>query len=412
MQYVKKNEIPDVRKEKITAVCIDDFSIRKGQTYGTIMIDIRSRRTFGSRIIDIIDTREKESVTAWLKTFPALRYVSRDGSLTYKSAITQANENITQISDRFHLLKGMTDAAKKHITGYFKANIGLPVSNSHYNGTETAFYWKKETGHTDSLTCRHISATERKMKLVEEVRKLQKDGYSIGNTAQLTGICRATVTKYLKPDFNPENSGYNTVRHSKIKPYSDDIKSLLSKGSTFKQIECMIREKGYDGASSTIRMFATRERKLLKEAGGNANCQIEKIERKWLVSLLYKPIDKVKELSQEQFDTIINENPVIGSIFNITKSFKETLFSKKKNNLAKWIKDAQALGIDEINSFIGGITRDIDAVKNAIKYDYNNGLAEGSVNKLKVIKRIMYGRCSFNLLRKKLLSLENKRQFN
>ena len=407
MQYVKKNEIPDVRKEKITAVCIDDFSIRKGQTYGTIMIDIRSRR-----IIDIIDRRDQKSVKEWLGTFPALRYVSRDGSLAYKSAITQANENITQISDRFHLLKGMTDAAKKHITGYFKANIGLPVSSSHYNGTETAFYWKKETEHTDYPTCRHISATERKLKLVEEARKLQKDGYSIANIARLAGICKATVTKYLKPDFNPESSGYNTVRHSKIKPYTDDIKSLISKGSTFKQIELMIRGKGYDGASSTIRMFATRERKLLKEARGNADCQIEKIERKWLVSLLYKPIDKVKELSQEQFDKIIAENPVIGAVFNITKSFKETLFSKKKNNLAKWIKDAQALGIDEINSFIGGITRDIDAVKNAIKYDYNNGLAEGSVNKLKVIKRIMYGRCSFNLLRKKLLCLENKRLFN
>jgi len=51
-------------------------------------------------------------------------------------------------------------------------------------------------------------------------------------------------------------------------------------------------------------------------------------------------------------------------------------------------------------------------VKNAIKYEYNNGLAESSVNKLKVIKRIMYGRNSFEMLRRKLLLLENKRIFN
>jgi len=404
LQYVKKNEIPVIRKEEITTVCIDDFAIKKRQTYGTIMIDIRSRR-----IIDIIDTRDQENVKKWLETFPALRFVSRDGSLTYKSAITQANKNITQISDRFHLLKGMTEAAKKYITSYFTTNIGLPVSKSHYSGTETAFYWKKNTGHTDSPTYRHISAMERKMKLVEEARKLQKQGYSVGNIARLVGITRSTVIKYLKPGFNPKHSGYNTVYYSKIKHYAQDIKSLLSKGSTFKQIECMIREKGYDGASSTIRMFATRERKLLKEVNRNINHKIEKIERKWLISLLYKPIDKVKQLSQEQFDRIINENPVIESIFNITKSFKETLFSKKKNKLDKWIKEAQALGIDEINSFIGGITRDMEAVKNAIKYDYNNGLAEGSVNKLKVIKRIMYGRCRFDLLKKKLLCLENRR---
>ena len=371
------------------------------------MIDIGSHR-----IIDIIDKRDQESVKQWLGTFPALSFVSRDGSLEYKSAITLANETITQISDRFHLLKGMTDAAKKYITGYFKANIGLPVSNSHYTGTKTAFYWKKDTGHIDFPTQNHISATERKMKLVEEAGVLQKEGYSIGNISRLVGISRPTVIKYLNPCFNSECSGYNTVYSSKIKPYSEDIKSLLSKGSTFKQIESIIRKKGYDGASSTIRMFATRERKLLKEASENVNGKVEKIERKWLVSLLYKPIDKVEELSQEQFDKIINQNPVIGAVFNVTKTFKETLFSKKKDELDKWIKDAQALGIDEINSFIGGITRDMEAVKNAIQYEYNNGLAEGSVNKLKVIKRIMYGRCSFNLLRKKLLCLEGKRQFN
>jgi hypothetical protein len=371
------------------------------------MVDMCSHR-----IIDIIDSRDQECVKEWLETFPALRYISRDGSLAYKSAIYRANENIIQINDRFHLLKGMTDAAKKHITGYFKANISLPVSNSHYNDTETALYWKKDTGHADSPTCKHISITERKMELAKKARELKKEGYSVGNIAGLAGICKATAAKYLKPDFIPESSCYNTLYHSKIKPYADDIKSLLSKGSTFIQIENMIREKGYDGASSTIRMFATRERKLLKETGENASFKTEKIERKWLVSLLYKPIDKVKELSQEQFDKIIKENPAIGSIFDITKSFKETLFSKKKNNLNKWIKDARELGIDEITSFINGISRDIDAVKNAIKYNYNNGLAEGSVNKLKVIKRIMYGRCSFDLLKKKLLCLEEKRHFN
>ena len=70
-------------------------------------------------------------------------------------------------------------------------------------------------------------------------------------------------------------------------------------------------------------------------------------------------------------------------------------------------EDATALENKEVSSFINGITRDITAVKNAIQYDYNNGLAEGNVNKLKVIKRIMYGRCNFEMLRKKILRREN-----
>lgn len=68
--------------------------------------------------------------------------------------------------------------------------------------------------------------------------------------------------------------------------------------------------------------------------------------------------------------------------------------------------------IDELCSFVNGVKRDIASVKNAISFDYNNGLAEGSVNKLKVVKRIMYGRNSFELLKGKLLRLELKRKIN
>lgn len=58
------------------------------------------------------------------------------------------------------------------------------------------------------------------------------------------------------------------------------------------------------------------------------------------------------------------------------------------------------------------VQRDIEAVRNAIELDYNNGLTEGSVNKFKMVKRIMYGRDSFELLKDKLLRLELKRKNN
>lgn len=61
---------------------------------------------------------------------------------------------------------------------------------------------------------------------------------------------------------NPVNALYNTTYPSKIKPYAEDIKRLLSEGKIFRQISSYIREKGYKGADSTIRMYATRERKL------------------------------------------------------------------------------------------------------------------------------------------------------
>lgn len=388
-------------------MCIDDFAFKKRHTYGTIMIDIDTHR-----IIDLLPSREIEDVAEWLSSFPNLEIVSRDGSVSYNSAVKQANENIIQISDRFHLLKGLTDAAKKVITSLIAANIGIPVPASHYEGKATADYWEKEMEKQDFPTREHTVNCEKKKKAVEKVLELTSQGLKRTEIAKGLGISYSTVKRYQTADFNPTHGKYNTTRNSKIKPYAKKIKQMLKDKQTFREIEEAIRKDGYDGAASTIRMYATRERKLLKEAKGNSQGAIEKIERKWLISLLYKPIDKVKKLSQEQLDKVIEQYPVIGTVHDIVKSFKNTLFSKQADELEKWMKDAEELEIEQISSFVNGIRRDLSAVRKAIELDYSNGLAEGSVNKLKVVKRIMYGRNSFSLLKGKILRLESKRKIN
>lgn len=109
---------------------------------------------------------------------------------------------------------------------------------------------------------------------------------------------------------------------------------------------------------------------------------------------------------------MIEKYPQIGEVYDVVKTFKNTLFSKKPDELEKWMDEAERLELKQICRFVNGLRRDIDAVKKAIELDYNNGLAEGSVNKLKVVKRIMYGRNSFELLKGKLLRLELRRKFN
>ena len=88
------------------------------------------------------------------------------------------------------------------------------------------------------------------------------------------------------------------------------------------------------------------------------------------------------------------------------------MLGKKESELDKWLEETDSLEIDELSSFTNWIRRDIAAVKNEILLDYNNGLAEGSVNKLKVVKRVMYGRNGFEMLKGKLLRLELKRKIN
>lgn len=371
------------------------------------MVDIDTHR-----IIDLLPSREIDDVAEWLSSFPNLEIVSRDGSVSYNSAVKKADAGIIQISDRFHLLKGLTDAAKGVITSLVAANIGLPVSASHYEGKETSDYWEKESKKEDFPTREHNAGCEKKKKAIEKVRELTGQGWTRTEIAAEVGISYATVRRYQSPDFNPVHGLYNTTRNSKVKPFAEKIKQMLDEGCTFRQVEEAIRKEGYDGASSTIRMYTTRERKLMKEAKADNTEPVEKIERKWLIRLLYRPIDEVKKISQEQLDKVIERYPLIGEVHDIVKTFKETLFSKRPEELEKWMEDAEGLKIEKIDSFVNGLRRDIDAVKKAIELDYNNGLAEGSVNKLKVVKRIMYGRNSFELLRGKLLRLELRRKIN
>ncbi len=68
-----------------------------------------------------------------------------------------------------------------------------------------------------------------------------------------------------------------------------------------------------------------------------------------------------------------------------------------------WLSNAQKSNINEIKQFVAYIQTDIEAVKHALSYSWSNGIVEGNVNRLKVIKRQMYGRAKLDLLSKKVL---------
>lgn len=122
--------------------------------------------------------------------------------------------------------------------------------------------------------------------------------------------------------------------------------------------------------------------------------------------MLYKPIEKIKSLSKEQLDRVLKKHPVLLNLLGLLSDFKDLLSSRKSAELSNWIEKSLTLNLKEITSFVKGIKGDYDSVKNAIDYSYNNGLAEGSVNKIKTIKRIMYGRNYLEMLKCKVLQLE------
>lgn len=129
------------------------------------------------------------------------------------------------------------------------------------------------------------------------------------------------------------------------------------------------------------------------------------LKRSNLKKILFTPLENLSDGTiKDTIKEYLEIDKEFKAIVDFIYKFKEIFKSKNARKLNPWIKQVQALNIKELNSFTNLLISDYEAVKNAVKYDYSNGLTEGFNNKTKVIKRVMYGRCGFELLRLKILS--------
>jgi transposase len=129
------------------------------------------------------------------------------------------------------------------------------------------------------------------------------------------------------------------------------------------------------------------------------------LERRSLISFLFKDISKFKESDQKMMKEYIETNKNLQNLYAAVKTFRDILKSKDESRLENWLTEVKKYNIRELDTFVRGIERDIEAVKNAIRSEFSNGIIEGVINKIKVIKRVMYGRCSFELLKVKVMML-------
>lgn len=400
-------------------------------------------------IVDIIDSREVDVVADWLKEFPNLKIIVRDGSFGYRAAIDTAHPSVIQINDRFHMIKNLVKAITKTLKREMPGRIEIPLTSESakkryeylmglsrrerileakrlYNHniskneisrqlgvgitTITKYIKMKESEipeeSVDIREQEHINAINKIKAKVAEVKALHNAGMTITDISIKTGYVSERIKCYLSDEFNICHGQYGISRPGKLEPYREEVIALRAEGLTYKAITDIIRKKGYTGSVDALRGFIAKEKRIAKDLAKSKK-PIEFINKRYIHKLLYKPIEKVKEITKEQLNEVIKQYPVYGKLLASLSNFREILSKKNEENLITWIKDATALDISEINSYISGLVADYDSIKNAIQYDYNNGLAEGSVNKIKSIKRIMYGRNKFTLLRRKVLALES-----
>ena len=292
-----------VDKSSITKVCVDDFALRKRFSYGTVMVDLESHR-----IIDLIPSRETADVASWLATFPNIQVISRDGAATYSSTATDSHPDAIHVSDRFHLIKGISEAINKYIIREFPARIEIPLTEeiseerkALYNTANRPLrirfvHQKKKEGltvsdiallmHSCPTTIRkylaipeneipesraisrerqHQLAVQQKQREVDEARKLAKAGYPIEQIATMMHHTRKTIQNYLNPGYSVTNGHYNGRIPGKLAPYEKEVIELRSQGLTYPKIHNILCGKGYTGSVASLRMFMQKERMRMQE---------------------------------------------------------------------------------------------------------------------------------------------------
>lgn len=229
------------------------------------------------------------------------------------------------------------------------------------------------------------------------MQALYQNGVRKSDLSREFSMDRKTIHKYLelKEPLRHERKG-----HHSADPYREKILCLLKQNVTANYIFHVIRKQGYEKSLSTLRDYIL---KLRKKENIHKEKSISKLSRRRLHAYLWSKLPCSAE-EEKALQKIVNEFNELKKIKELLQSFQHLM--KKRQDISfieKWVEAAGQTGIKEVNQFIRYLRSDWSAVTNALVYPWSNGLVEGHVNRIKMIKRQMYGRANFDLLRKKVL---------
>lgn len=382
----RRTELPDFGNPRI--IGIDDWAKRKGIDYGTLVVDLEQHRP-----IDVLPDRTVECIKNWLKEHPTVQIVCRDRYPEYIEGIRQGAPSAIQITDRWHLLRNLSDAFLRLCTGIGKE---LQEAANLLAIEDTGIDLKVE--EVSNEVSDKISPQE---KLFQDVKELARQGYSNRQIAKMLPVHRQTVARYKVEDRVPVRGGEKKKQHIAI-PYEQFILRRWQEGChSPKQLFLEMKEMGFEGSMSSSYRF-------LLHLGMRSGQQQQKLLPRRLKAsqaawILTAPEQKLDKYQKRYRDTLCDLSPMVAEASALAKWFVQMVKEQKEDQLSVWIENAQKCSASNLRSFAAGLAADFLAVQSALSFDWSNGQLEGQVNRLKTIKRMMYGRAKFDLLRKRVL---------
>lgn len=250
----------------------------------------------------------------------------------------------------------------------------------------------------------------------ELVNQLHQGGHSMRAISCQLGLARRTVRKYIEADTCPQyTTGYpHPSKLASWLPYLEERWQADYTNAT--QLWREIVALGFSGSRGLVSRWAAKERRLLP-----AKTQYSRQQPEGVKPILTKqtqsapwsapraswlPVKDRSQLNDKEkvvLARMVASDPQVALAADLIERFSTMVKQKEAEKLEAWLTDAVASGIHALISFANGIRQDFSAVYNALSMIWSNGQVEGQVNRLKFIKRTMYGRANFDLLRKRVL---------
>jgi transposase len=393
-------------------VGIDDFSLRRGHTYGTIVIDMQTRRP-----VDVLPDREASTVAAWLAAHPGIEIICRDRGGAYAEGSRLGAPQAIQVADRYHLWANLGEAVDKTVwahRGCVPEPAPASAPESELLDTPPPRPVSDEppvdSGGALDVLGRPRRLVARTRERFAAVQELAQQGLSFAEIGRRLGLDWRTVRVFATSSL-PELLAVMVKRASKLDPFKPYLNQRWNSGCTDGLVLLAeIRALGYQGGQATVHRYlhpfratGTGHRRTRRATSGRPEPAPAPPTPHRVAGWIMTDPANLKPDHAVHLKQILVRCPHLDALAGHVAAFAKMMCTRRGDQLEQWMAAVAADDLSALHSMVNGIRRDLDAVTAGLTLPWNSGAVEGHVNRVKMLKRQMYGRAGFPLLRKRIL---------
>ncbi|MFJ9953594.1 ISL3 family transposase [Kitasatospora sp. NPDC091207] len=386
--------LPDPVPSTPRVLGVDEFALRKGHVYATILVDIETRRP-----VDLLPDRTAATVAGWLAEHPGVEIICRDRSPAFAEAGRLGAPEAVHCADRWHIWHNLVEAVERTVVRN-RALLREPPDEERA-GTQSTLDTAKLTTAVPAEPRRSGRLSDRVRQQHAAVHALLGQGRGHRPIARELGLARNTVSR-LANAATPDELlvGRWTGRTSILDPHKPYLHQRWQEGCTNgTRLFAELCELGYQGGTTVVRQYVRQ----LREAFPLADPPRRPTSVRDVTSWLTRHPDSLTEEQSQQLKAILARCPELDRTARHIRSFAELMNNRHGHRLIRWIADVRADDVPALHTFTAGLHQDLDAVTAGLTMPYSSGAVEGHNNRIKMLKRQMFGRANFDLLRKRVL---------